>query len=152
MVVDVEGVVGAAAEGSLHGEVVTVGGPGVVRRAVGAAEGEADGGVGVGVGEVGELRGDYRVGDVSEGAGQGGGAVCYHVDVGVDCVEATGCLAGGVLGVRLGREACTVVEEHGGIPEGVVDGFMLVEVLVLGSQFGARACDRAVAEGEVVDR
>lgn len=152
MVVDVQGVVGAAAEGGFHGVVVAVGGPRVVCGAVGAAEGEADGRVGVGGGEVGELRGDHRVGDVVWGGGRGGRAVCYHVDVCVDGVEAAGGLAGGVAEGEVGLEGCAMVEEPGGVPEGVVDGFMVVEVLVSGSKFRARVCDRAVADGEIVDR
>jgi hypothetical protein len=45
-----------------------------------------------------------------------------------------------------------VVEEHGGVPEGVVDGFMVVEVFVSGAKFRARVCDRAVADRKIVDR
>jgi hypothetical protein len=45
-----------------------------------------------------------------------------------------------------------MIEEHGGVPERVVDGFIVVEVLVSGTKFRARVCDGAVADGEIVDR
>lgn len=67
LVVDVEGAVGAFAEGGFHGLVGAVGGPGVVCRSVGALEGEADRGVGVRCGEVVELVGDHGVCDVVRG-------------------------------------------------------------------------------------
>lgn len=150
MVVDVQGTVGAFPERGLHRVVIAVGGPRVVSSTVGAAEAKADGRVGVGGSEVVELCSHHAVGDVVGGAGQGGRAVRDHVDVRIDGVEAAGCLAGGV--VRLRVEGCAVVEEHGGVPEGVVDGFMVVEVSMSGAKFRAGVGDRAVTDGEVVDR
>ena len=64
LVVDVEGAVGAFAEGDFHGAVVAVGRPGVVCGAVGAHVAEADAGVDVGVLEARELVCDHGVGDV----------------------------------------------------------------------------------------
>ena len=97
--VNVQGGVGAVAEGGFHGEVVTVGGPGGVHGARVAFEGVSDGGVGVGGGDGGELGLDHGVGHVVGGGGVGGGVVGDDVEVGVDGIEGVDDLSGGVLGV-----------------------------------------------------
>ena len=67
----------------------------------------------------------HSVGYVVCGGRGCGGTVGDDMDVGVDGIETAGGLSFGgvgVVGVRM--EGCTVVEEHGRVPEGVVQGFM----------------------------
>ncbi len=133
--VDVEGGVGAAAEGGLHGAVLDVGGPAVVDGvAVGVQqEGDVRGGVG-GV-EDGALPGDER-GDVLRGVLRGLVGGRDEVDVGVD-------------DDLLGEAGFAGLETVGG-----VQGCVGVEESVAGgagaalSDLGAIAATRGQSQGE----
>lgn len=127
--VDVEGRVGALAQGGFHGAVVAVGGPGGVDSARGALVAEADAGVGVRCHDGGELRRDHGVGDVIGGGGRGAGGVGDDVEVGVDCVVGICCLAGEMVVTVLVVVVFAVVLFHlGGVPELIVKWFGLVQV------------------------
>lgn len=112
--VEVEGGVGALAEGLLHGEVVSWGGahgPGVVGGEVGALEGEGDAVRVVGGVQGGDLLRDLRGLDDA-----GGGVRGHDVDVDGDGADARdgagggGCVGGGAACVWGRKDAAATVE------------------------------------------
>lgn len=121
--VDVQRGVGALAQGSLHGQVVPVGGPGVVDCTRDAHVAVADAGVGVGDGDGVELRGDHGVGDVAQGRRRGGCGVGDDVEIGVDRVVWLCCLTRRVLMV-------STIEffQRRSIPEVIVEWLGLLKV------------------------
>lgn len=121
--VDVQRRVGTLAQGSLHGQVVPVGGPGVVDCASDAHVAVADAGVGVGDGDGVELRGDHGVGDIARGRRRGGCGVGDDVEIGVDRVVWLCCLTRRVLVV-----AAIQFFQRRSIPEVVVEGLGLLKV------------------------
>lgn len=109
--VDVEGGVGAAAEGGLHGAVLDVGCPGVVDGVAGGVQHEGDVGGGVRAVEDAALAGD-EVGDVLRGVLRGlvGGRDEVDVRVDNDLLGEAG-FAG--LETVLGVQGCVGVEKRG---------------------------------------
>ena len=139
MEVDVEGRVGAPAQGLFHGDVIVVGGPGGVGGAVGGAECECDAVFGVGVLQVGELVLDHGRRYVVGVGCLGCGRVGDDVEVGVDVEE------GG--GLALGHSRL----DQSRVPKIVVLGFSVVKVGEAGSEvFGGVAGAAGARDGVVM--